>query len=222
MTADFRDLRTKMVDNQIRTTDVTDLDVIDAFLTVPREVFVPANRQALAYIDEDQPVKGEGSATRYIMEPSPLAKLIQLARVSKTDVVLDVGCATGYSSAVLSRLAGSVIGLESDSELAEIATARMRELGYDNVVIVTGDLNKGYASEAPYDIIFVEGAVEFLSDYLFNQLKDGGRIVVVEGQGNAGVARVYVKEGNAVAGRTVFNAAVKPLPGFEKIPSFQF
>lgn len=222
MTADFHDLRTKMVDNQIRTTDVTGHGVIDAFLTVPREVFVPAHRQLLAYIDEDQPVKGEGPNTRYIMEPSPLAKLIQLARVGKKDVVLDVGCATGYSSAVLSRLAGSVIGLESDSELADIATARMRELGYDNVVIVTGDLKEGYASEAPYDVIFVEGAVDFVPDPLFNQLKDGGRLVVVEGQGNAGVARIYVKESGVVAGRTVFNAAVKPLPGFEKVPSFQF
>ncbi|ENS23906.1 protein-L-isoaspartate O-methyltransferase [Brucella abortus F5/04-7] len=222
MVADFQDLRTKMVDNQIRTTDVTDLAVIDAFLTVPREAFVPASRQDLAYIDEDQLLESEGPAPRYIMEPSPFAKLVQLARVSKSDVVLDIGCASGYSAAVLSQLAGSVIGLESDSSLAAAATARLQEFGYDNVVIVSGELRAGYPSEAPYDVIFIEGAVDFVPDVLFNQLKEGGRLVAVEGRGNAGVARLYVKESGVASGRTVFNAAIKPLPGFECEEQFEF
>ncbi|GAA5620431.1 protein-L-isoaspartate O-methyltransferase [Brucella sp. NBRC 12952] len=222
MAADFQDLRTKMVDNQIRTTDVTDLRVIDAFLTVPREVFVPANRQVLAYIDEDQLLEGEGSAPRYLMEPSPFAKLIQLAKVNKNDVVLDIGCGTGYSSAILSELAGSVIGLESDSSLSAIAAARLQELGHDNVVIVSGDLKAGYPSEAPYDVIFIEGAVDFVPEVLFNQLKEGGRLIAVEGRGNAGVARIYVKENGVASGRSVFNTAVRPLPGFERVEQFEF
>ncbi len=222
MAADFQDLRTKMVDNQIRTTDVTDLRVIDAFLTVPREVFVPANRQVLAYIDEDQLLEGEGSAPRYLMEPSPFAKLIQLAKVNMNDVVLDIGCGTGYSSAILSELAGSVIGLESDSSLSAIAAARLQELGHDNVVIVSGDLKAGYPSEAPYDVIFIEGAVDFVPEVLFNQLKEGGRLIAVEGRGNAGVARIYVKENGVASGRSVFNTAVRPLPGFERVEQFEF
>ncbi len=222
MAADFQDLRTKMVDNQIRTTDVTDLRVIDAFLTVPREVFVPANRQVLAYIDEDQLLEGEGSAPRYLMEPSPFAKLIQLAKVNKNDVVLDIGCGTGYSSAILSELAGSVIGLESDSSLSAIAAARLQELSHDNVVIVSGDLKAGYPSEAPYDVIFIEGAVDFVPEVLFNQLKEGGRLIAVEGRGNAGVARIYVKENGVASGRSVFNTAVRPLPGFERVEQFEF
>ena len=222
MAADFQDLRTKMVDNQIRTTDVTDLRVIDAFLTVPREFFVPANRQVLAYIDEDQLLEGEGSAPRYLMEPSPFAKLIQLAKVNKNDVVLDIGCGTGYSSAILSELAGSVIGLESDSSLSAIAAARLQELGHDNVVIVSGDLKAGYPSEAPYDVIFIEGAVDFVPEVLFNQLKEGGRLIAVEGRGNAGVARIYVKENGVASGRSVFNTAVRPLPGFERVEQFEF
>jgi protein-L-isoaspartate(D-aspartate) O-methyltransferase len=216
MAADFQDLRTKMVDNQIRTTDVTDLRVIDAFLTVPREVFVPANRQVLAYIDEDQLLEGEGTAPRYLMEPSPFAKLIQLAKVNKNDVVLDIGCGTGYSSAILSELAGSVIGLESDSSLSAIAAARLQELSHDNVVIVSGDLKAGYPSEAPYD------AVDFVPEVLFNQLKEGGRLIAVEGRGNAGVARIYVKENGVASGRSVFNTAVRPLPGFERVEQFEF
>ncbi|KAB2692359.1 protein-L-isoaspartate O-methyltransferase family protein [Brucella pseudogrignonensis] len=222
MAADFQDLRTKMVDNQIRTTDVTDLRVIDAFLTVPREVFAPANRQVLAYIDEDQLLEGEGTAPRYLMEPSPFAKLIQLAKVNKNDVVLDIGCGTGYSSAILSELAGSVIGLESDSSLSAIAAARLQELSHDNVVIVSGDLKAGYPSEAPYDVIFIEGAVDFVPEVLFNQLKEGGRLIAVEGRGNAGVARIYVKENGVASGRSVFNTAVRPLPGFERVEQFEF
>lgn len=222
MVADFQDLRTKMVDNQIRTTDVTDLRVLDAFLTVPREDFVPVNRQVLAYIDEDQPLDGEGTAPRYLMEPSPFAKLVQLAKINKNDVVLDIGCGTGYSSAIFSELAGSVIGLESDSALAAIATSRLQQLGHDNVVIVSGKLNEGYASEAPYDVIFIEGAVDFVPQVIFNQLKEGGRLVVVEGRGNAGIARIYVKENGVASGRTVFNTAVRPLPGFERVEQFEF
>ena len=222
MAADFQDLRTKMVDNQIRTTDVTDLAVIDAFLTVPREAFVPAARQVLAYIDEDQLLESEGDQPRYLMEPSPFAKLVQLAGVKKTDVVLDVGCGTGYSAAILSKLAGSVIGLESDSVLSAAATTRLAELGYDNVVIVSGELPAGYPSEAPYDVILIEGAVDFVPDALLGQLKDGGRLVAVEGRGNASVARIYVKENGVASGRGVFNTADRPLPGFERVPQFEF
>ncbi|MBB4092557.1 protein-L-isoaspartate O-methyltransferase family protein [Brucella pecoris] len=222
MAADFQELRTKMVDNQIRTTDVTDLAVIDAFLTVPREAFVPAARQVLAYIDEDQLLESEGKQPRYLMEPSPFAKLVQLARIKETDVVLDVGCGTGYSAAILSKLSGSVIGLENDSVLSAAATARLAELGYDNVVIVSGELQAGYPSEAPYDVIVIEGAVDFVPDALLSQLKDGGRLVAVEGRGNAGVARIYVKENGVASGRGVFNTAVRPLPGFERIPQFEF
>lgn len=222
MAADFQDLRTKMVDNQIRTTDVTDLAVIDAFLTVPREAFVPSARKAVAYIDEDILLEGEGKAPRYLMEPSPFAKLVQLARIGKKDVVLDIGCGTGYSSAVLSHLAGSVIGLESDSVLSAEATTRLTELGYDNVVIVSGDMPAGYPSEAPYDVIMIEGAVDFVPETLFQQLKDGGRLIAVEGRGNASVARFYIKENGVASGRMAFNTAIRFLPGFERVAQFEF
>ncbi|MGU3400961.1 protein-L-isoaspartate O-methyltransferase family protein [Brucellaceae bacterium D45D] len=222
MAADFQDLRTKMVDNQIRTTDVTDLAVIDAFLAVPREAFVPAVRQSVAYIDEDLLLDSDGSARRYLMAPSPFAKLVQLARVGKDDVALDVGCGSGYSSAILGKLAGSVIGLESDSVLSASATARLVELGYDNVVIVSGDMAAGYASEAPYDVILIEGAVDAVPDALLQQLKEGGRLVAVEGRGNAAVARLYVKENGVASGRMAFNTALEPLPGFQRVPQFEF
>jgi protein-L-isoaspartate(D-aspartate) O-methyltransferase len=215
---DYTAARIKMVDNQIRTTDVTSHSVLDAFLTVPREAFVPARLKPLAYIDNDIEV----APGRYLMEPSPLAKLIQLAAITKGDVVLEVGCNTGYASAILSKLSGSVVALESDEALAAAAGETLSELGYDNVAVVTGELDKGYAAEAPYDAIFIHGAVEFVPEAFFAQLRDGGRLVVVEGYGNASQARLYVKERGIASERSAFNTAVKPLPGFRKAAEFVF
>lgn len=224
MNIDYAGQRVKMVDGQVRTTDVTDLRIISAMLDVPREDFVPQKVKGLAYIDEDiaLTVAHGPDPARYLMEASPFAKLVQLADIRTGDVVLDIGCASGYSSAVLSKLAGQVIALESDSALAALATSTLEGLGCDNVAVVEGPLRDGYAAEAPYDVIFVGGAVERASEALFAQLKDGGRLVLVEGYGNAGVARLYTRSGDNVAGRGAFNAAIKPLPGFELTHEFEF
>lgn len=213
-----------MVDNQIRTTDVTSYPVIDAFLAVPREEFVPSRFKPLAYIDSDIEIAPAeaGRRARYLMEPSPLAKLVQLASVEPENVVLDIGCGTGYTSAILSRLASSVVALESDATLAAAASETLTRLGFDNVAVVTGPLNDGYPPEAPYDVIFVGGAVEQVPDTFFDQLRDGGRLVVVEGLGNASRARLYLKEEGAIGPRAAFNTSVKPLPGFEKPEAFVF
>jgi len=224
MNADFSQYRQKMVDGQLRTTDVTSAAVLSAMGSVPREAFVDGRRRELAYIDEDiEIVAPNGDAAgRYIMEASPFAKLVQLADIRPSDVVLDVGCGTGYSAAVLSRLASSVIAVESDAGLAERATGILGSLGYDNAVVVYGPLEAGYAAEGPYDVIVLEGAVGEIPPAMFAQLRDGGRLVAVQGYGNAGVARLYIKVDGIVTGRRAFNAAVKPLPGFETAPAFVF
>lgn len=215
---DFAAARTKMVDNQIRTTDVTSHEILRAFLTVPREMFVPDERKALAYIDEDIPL-GNG---RYLMEPSPLAKLIQLAAILPQDVVLDVGCGTGYSSVILAHLAGSVVGLESDETLAARATDLVNQLGVPSCAIAKGELSKGYAKDAPYDVILFQGAVEEVPSVFFDQLREGGRLVVVEGRGLSALAKLYTKEDGIVADRFAFNCGVKPLPGFQREKTFVF
>jgi protein-L-isoaspartate(D-aspartate) O-methyltransferase len=213
---DFEAARVKMVDNQIRTTDVTSHSVLSAFLTVPREVFVPEKARALAYIDNDVEI-GPG---RFLMEASPLAKLLQLAAITKDDAVLEVGCGTGYSSALLSLVAGSVVALESDEALAGQAKANLSS--YANVSVVTGDLEKGSSAGAPYDLIFVNGSVEEVPAALLGQLAEGGRLVTVQGYGNAARAKVFFSERGAVSENVFFNASVKPLPGFAKLREFVF
>lgn len=224
MNADFSERRVKMVDGQVRTTDVTDAAILSAMLSVPREAFVDSAQRELAYIDEDlrYGVTADSDQPRYLMEPSPFAKLAQLAEIGPRDFVLDVGSGTGYSAAVLSKRASSVIALESDPTLAATATSTLSSLGCDNVVVVSGPLAAGYASQAPYDVIFVGGSVEQVPDALLAQLKEGGRLVAVEGRGNAGVASVYLKADGNVTARRAFNAAVKPLPGFNRTREFEF
>ncbi|KEC54564.1 protein-L-isoaspartate O-methyltransferase family protein [Bartonella koehlerae] len=224
MVADFTELRRKMVDNQIRTVDVTDLSVLEAFLMVPREDFVPEDMKALSYLDTDiliYPAR-EGVPAYYLMAPAPLAKLLQLAVIKSSDIVLDIGANSGYCAALLSKLARFVIALEAHKALIERTSSTLKRNQCNNVVVVHGALEQGYAVEGPYDVIFIEGSVDFIPEVIFDQMKDGGRLVVVEGHGNAGVARIYVKENGIISARRAFNLAVKCLPGFLKTPDFIF
>ncbi|NDW05162.1 protein-L-isoaspartate O-methyltransferase family protein [Jiella pacifica] len=216
---DFETARTRMVDNQIRTTDVTSHAILRAFLEVPREEFLPASRRPLAYVDDDVPL-GDG---RYVMETSPLAKLLQLAAIDKDDVVLDVGCTTGYSSAIISHLAGSVVALEEDPALAAAATDNLARLDYVTCAVVENALVEGCPAEAPYDVIIFQGSVETLPTTFFDQMKSGGRMVVVRGSGNSAEALLYVKDDEGVVSeRFAFNCSIKPLPSFRRKAEFVF
>jgi len=177
---------------------------------------VPAQMKALAYLDEDIRI----ATGRYLMEPIPFGKLAQAAQVGPQDVVLDIGCGTGYSSAVFSRLASLVIGVEEDEALAAQATANLEKLGYSNVAIRKGALIEGSSQDAPFDVIFFNGSVEFIPETILNQLKDDGRLVAVEGHGNSAVAKLYRRDGNDVSPRFLFNSSIKPLPGFAKAQEF--
>lgn len=222
--SDFAKLRKAMVDGQVRVTDVTDHGLLAALGAVQRERFVPARLRSLAYLDEDLAVKeaGDGEPARYLMEPSPFARLVQACDIGPDDVVLDIGCATGYSAAVMARLASSVVAVECDAELAAQAAETLALLEVDNVAVITGALQAGYADEAPYDVIVLEGAVEEVPAGLFDQLKDGGRLAAVVGQGRTRQAIIYVKVGGEIGERVVFDASVRPLPGFERPKTFVF
>lgn len=218
--------RTNMVDSQIRPSDVTDRRIIRAMLEIPREQFVPTAMKPLAYIDDEVLVttgpNGGNRATRSLMAPRDFARLVQLADISESDVVLDVGCATGYSAAVLGRLAETVVALEVDSELAETASELLSETSYDNVAVVAGDLASGYPDEGPYDAIVLEGQVEEIPFGLLDQLKDGGRLVAIYKEGPLSRAVLWRRLGGTFDEREAFEAAASPLPGFTKPAAFTF
>ncbi|MGE0564460.1 MAG: protein-L-isoaspartate O-methyltransferase [Pseudolabrys sp.] len=216
---DFAAARRNMVDGQLRTNDVTDLAILGAMLAVPRERFVPEAFSGVAYLDLDAPLGGEAPARR-MLKPMLLGKLIQAAGIGKNDRVLDVGCATGYSSAVLSRLAGSVVALEEVSALATRARALLADC--DNVTVETGALVEGWTSAAPYDVILVNGAIEVEPVRLCAQLAPGGRLVCLMGHGPAGKATVFQRSGDAIASRPIFDAAAAVLPGFQRPQAFVF
>ena len=215
---DFAKARRTMVDNQLRTSGITDWRILDVMNRVPREAFVPSAHKQLAYIDDTTPI----SADRQIAAPAQFARLIQLAAIRDTDVVLDVGCATGYSTAVLAGLANAVVALEEDQDLVERANDTLAALDVSNAAVVSGPLAQGVPNEAPFDVIVVEGAVDQIPDSLAAQLRDGGRLVAVRGLGNAAVAYVTVRQGDTFSTRPEFNASLPPLGAFSAQPAFQF
>ncbi len=218
--ANFDVARLNMVESQIRTNKVTDPGIILAFESLPRERFVPADKRGIAYIDEDLPI-GRG---RYLMEPMVLARLLQAARPGPEDIMLDVGCGSGYSTAVMARLGATVVGLESEESLAAQANELLSELGIDNALVVKGELTAGYAKQAPYDVILIDGSVDYVPEALFEQLADGGRLVTVlrSPDGGLGQATLYRHDDGVVAHRALFDAATPLLPGFEKKRGFVF
>lgn len=215
---DFSRARRTMVDNQLRTSGITDWRILDAMNRVPRETFVPESQIDFAYSENAIPL-WEGRA---MPSPAAFARLVQLAQITPRDVVLDVGCGNGYSSAVLARLAESVVGLEIDEAQADGANARFEALEIGNAAAVYGPLAAGANRNAPYDVIVLEGAVDAVPQALFDQLRDGGRLAAVIGVGNAAVAHLYIRTGQDVAATPSFNLNIPQLGVFAPHPEFIF
>jgi len=207
-----------MVDGQIRTADVTDPALLEAMLTVPRERFLPPSLAELAYLDGDIPIGGG----RALLRPRVLAKLIQAAQVGPEDRVLDVGCTTGYSTAVLECVAGTVIGLEENGEFARQAGEALAASAGAHVDIVVGPLTAGWPAGAPYDVILLEGGAEIVPEAFALQLKPNGRLVGVCGRSPATKGTIYHLSEGRLVGRPVFDAAARLLPGFVTPPAFVF
>lgn len=216
---DFAAARLNMVEGQLRTNKVLDEALLDAFLRVPRERFVPVTFHDSAYADHDLPL-GNG---RELLAPMILARLLEAAHVRENDRVLDIGCATGYGTALLARLAKSVVGVEEDAELARQARARLAELGVLHASIVENPLADGDRSGAPYDVVLIEGAVAAVPDSVANQLAEGGRLVTVVKSGSRmGCATLMTRVHGVLSRRPMFDAAATMLPGFAPAPSFVF
>lgn len=214
----FELARRNMVESQIRPNKVTDDRLIDALNSVERERFVPAALRSVAYVDEDVAI-GDG---RYLMEPMIFGRLLQIAQVQPTDIVLDIGCGSGYSTAVLARLAEMVVAIESDSELAARAMSNLGDMKVDNAVILAGPLAAGAPRQAPYSLIIIGGAVHRIAETIVDQIAEGGRLVTVVSTGGVGRATIVRKIGGVISTQSLFDAAVPALPGFEKEPRFEF
>lgn len=217
---DFHAARQAMIDGQLRTSAVNDNRILDAFAVVPRERFVPDALRGVAYVDEDLPL-GNG---RWLIEPMVLARLLQFAAIGPTERVLVIGDPSGYAAAIVARLAGRVVVLESDAAAASAARQRLGELGYANVEVVQGRLEQGYAADAPYGAIVLAGATADVPHVLRTQLVEGGRMVGVIRKPGApmGEAEVMTRLGALLSRRPVFDAGTPYLPGFQPAPSFAF
>jgi protein-L-isoaspartate(D-aspartate) O-methyltransferase len=214
--SDFAARRVMMVDTQVRPSDVTKFPIIDAMLTVPRELYVPSDMREAAYMGENLVL----ASGRVMLEARTLAKLLDALNIQPAELVLDVGAGLGYSTAVIARLAEAVIAVEEDPGLAAEAARLLSAEGVDNAHILQGPLTAGNPKHGPYDVILLEGAVELVPPAILDQLKDGGRIACLFMEGALGVARIGFKSDGGVTWRFLFNAAAPVLPGFAAVRGF--
>jgi protein-L-isoaspartate(D-aspartate) O-methyltransferase len=216
---DFALARSKMIVSQVRPNGITDSRIIQAMASLPREIFVPEARRSLAYMDEDIDL----GAGRSLMEPMALAKLVQLAEVEAGEHVLHVGCATGYATALLAALAKSVVAIDEDAGLVEAAIANLARLGIANAAIHKAPHAAGWSNDQPYGAILVDGRVPAVPSALFDQLRDGGRLVAVVGDNDVATATAYNRHDGAISSWPAFEASIGRLPGFiVERPAFVF
>jgi len=213
--AEFEQQRLNMVESQVRPNGVTDPRIIAAMGSLPRERFVPESRRSLAYMDEDLPIGVmPNGARRYLIQPMVLARLLQLAAPQPSDILLDIGCGTGYSTALAAALVESVIAVEENAGLAQIASEVLGELGIANAAVVHAPHAQGAPSEAPFDVILVNGRIPEVPSHLVEQLAPSGRLVAVVGEGPMTRATVFRRSDVTVGGQAGFDAMVSALPGF--------
>lgn len=218
VTSDFVTARQRMVDGQVRTSDVTDPRVTEAMLTVPRETFVPESKVAMAYLDLDLEV----GDNRFLQKPVVVARLLQAAEIRSTDTVLVVGCASGYTAALAAKLAQQVHATDPDAGLVARARASLDKLGLTTVSVTVAAPAEGDSAHAPYDVIVLEGATEVVPEHLYGQLKEGGRLVGVFATGNVQRATLVTHSHDDFGSRILFDASARLLPGMQRIPEFVF
>lgn len=212
---DFERARAQMVENQLRSGGVTNAPILARMRAIKRENFVASERRDLAYIDDIQWL-----GDRFMAAPVTLGKLLKLADITPTDTVLDIGAATGYSTAVIAGLAAAVTGLEPDAGLAATASANLAALGLANASVIAGGIER--LGKARFDVIMVQGALDSVPDAFTAALADGGRLVALIRTGAVSVAHVFVRSGGQVTARAEFNAVLPPLFAPQRDEEFVF
>ncbi len=216
--SEYAAAREHMVVNQLQPNRVTDTLVADAMMAVPRERFVPEALAGVAYMDEDIEI----SANRCLMEPVTFGHMLQAAKCGPDEIVLDVACATGYSTAVLAKLAGTVVAMECDEEMAAKASELLAQLEVDNAVVVTADLKDGYPAQGPYDVIMIGGAVAKIPQALKEQLAEGGRLLAVVDRDGVGKGMKVSRIDGVLVEEELFDAMLPKLAELTEEPGFSF
>lgn len=219
-------MRKHMILGQLYTNDIADKRILQAMADIPREPFLPENLRGAAYVDEDM----EAAPGRYLMAPLTFARLLDLAGITPACRILNIGCLTGYSAAVLSRLGASVVGTDRDTGAIMEARAHMQRLGISNVTLQpVSTMSDGYAMAAPYDVIVIQGAIRFISETLGSQLAGGGRMVTVrniaaraDGDIGLGKGLLVTRLDRHLQYREHFDASCAILPSFEQAAAFTF
>lgn len=214
---DFTARRTMMVDTQVRPSDVTKFPIIDAMLKVARENYVPVAQREAAYLGENLNL-GDG---RILLEPRTLAKMLDALAIGNDELVLDIGCAYGYSAAVIAHMAEAVVAVEEDEQMAKEAQETLMTADADNVIVHQGPLAEGAAQHGPYDVVIVQGGVGMVPDAILAQLKVGGRIACLFMEGALGEVRLGYKREDGISWRKMFNAGAPVLAGFARERAFQ-
>ncbi len=214
--SNFSQRRTMMVDTQVRPSDVTKFPIIEAMLSVPRESYVPDEKREVAYVSE---ILALGHS-RVLLEPRTFAKMLDALDIAPDELVLDLGCGLGYSTAVLARLAEAVVAIEENQEFAKEAQEKLSSNGVDNAAVLEGKLSEGAAQHGPYDAIIIEGAVEQIPEGILEQLKEGGRIAAIFMENTLGVVRIGYKIDGRMTWQYSFNGAAPTISGFEKTREF--
>ncbi|MCF8474514.1 MAG: protein-L-isoaspartate O-methyltransferase [Emcibacter sp.] len=210
--------RQHMIDNQLRPNEVNNEKIINAIKSVNREKFVPKRMSGVAYIDDNIVIAKD----RIIMGSMVFSRLVEAAAVKKTDLVLDIACGTGYSSAILGRLAGAVVALEENAELVQVATEILSEESCDNVAVVTGSLVEGLPGQGPYNVIFINGMIDYIPDVILKQLAEDGRLVCIINDNGVGKATYVTRNDGVIGKRILFDASIPSLAAFKKIKKFNF
>lgn len=215
---DFATARVAMVDTQVRPSDVTRISVIQSMLAVPREEYVPAEKRPIAYLGEHMLL----APGRVMLDPRVFAKMLDALDLQPGQRVLDIGCGLGYSTAVMARIAGSVVGLEENPDLAQDAASRLAAQGVGNAAVEQGRLAAGLPQHAAFDAIILQGGIETIPDTLTEQLAMGGRIIAIFTEGQAGQVRMGLRGVNGTSWRRIFDATAPLLPGFARSKAFEF
>lgn len=217
VTIDFAKARENMVECQVKPGGVRDTNIWDVLNEIPREVFLPEELQVLAYMDKDIEF-----GARRLIAPTTFARLAELADIQPNDLILDIACGTGYSTAVLASLGGTVVGLEQDDALVQQGSEIFQNLNIDNAVIVQGSHAEGQSKQGPYDVIFINGFISEIPDQLISQLAGNGRLVCITENGGAACGVCVSKLESGLHRRNGFEISTGPVPGFEKEARFIF